>query len=185
MILSSYVGQSFYVQNFTVRWTSALLPPKSEVTLEYRFRPDERLDALDYHLSGWLIYNDSAPTPIIYRSLFVNQTVEIVERRAEWTAQSALAYGLATVGIATAAYVFAQSQGGVGKAVASLTGGKKKSSRRSHVSSGSSDAAASPDASSNSPSSAAAAGWDVKAYRPASVSKAVGKKREQKPVSKK
>jgi len=184
----SYVGahlhspydQSFYVQNFTVRWTSALLPPRSEVTIEYRFRPDERLDALDYHLSGWMIYNDSAPTPIIYRSLFVNQTIEVVERRAEWTAQSAMAYTIGAVGIAVVAYVFLQNQGGASKVLSSLQGGKKsKSSRRSAAAEPT--AASSPDAAA-SPSSA---GWEVKAYKPAAVSKAVGKKREQKPVSKK
>lgn len=38
----------------TVRWASALLPPRSEVTLEYRFRPDEKLEPLQFLLSGWV-----------------------------------------------------------------------------------------------------------------------------------
>lgn len=65
--LHSPYDMNFFIQNFTVRWTSNLLPPRSEVTVEYRFVPNERLEPLDFHMSGWLIYNDTKPTPIIYR----------------------------------------------------------------------------------------------------------------------
>jgi len=179
--LHSPYDQSFYVQNFTVRYTSALLPPRSEVTVEYRFRPDERLDALDYHLSGWLIYNDSSiPTPIIYRSLFVNATVETLERRAEWTAQSALAWTVGLVGFGAVAYAVAQSQGGASKlinTVVGAAGGKK--SKKSRASS--SSAAAKAD---GEPAASPSAGWEVKAYRPSTVQKAVGSKKHQKPSNK-
>jgi len=182
--LHSPYDQSFYVQNFTVRYTSALLPPRSEVTLEYRFRPDERLDALDYHLSGWLIYNDSSiPTPIIYRSLFVNATVETIERRAEWTAQSALAWAVGLAGVGVVAYAVAQSQGGAQKlinTVVGAAGGKK--AKKSRSSATASTAAVGADG--EPAASPSAGGWEVKAYRPATVQKAVGGKKHQKPSNK-
>ncbi len=156
------------------------------MTLEYRFRPDERLDALDYHLSGWLIYNDSSiPTPIIYRSLFVNQTVETLERRAEWTAQSAVAWTVGIAGVAVVAYAVAQSQGGASKLVNNLVGGKKggKKSRSAPSAAASASAGAKEDSPSASPS-AANGGWEVKAYRPSTVQKAVGGKKHQKPSNK-
>lgn len=150
----SYVGAhlhspfdtNFYVQNFTVRWISQLLPPRSEATIEYRFRPDEKLEPLDFHFSGWLIYNDSATVPIIYRSLFLNQTVEVLERRAHWTVQSVLTYALVLGGAAIAAYVALQ-QGALGKKVARRT------------------AVADPVAS---------GAWDTKVYQPAKVQRAAG-----------
>lgn len=157
--LHSPYDLNFYVQNYTVRWTSNLLPPKSEVTVEYRFRPDEKLDPLDYHLSGWLIYNDTAPTPIIYRSLFVNSTIEMLERRMEWNVQTVLTYTLASAGLGIAAYVFYQHS--------QSSRPRKSRSSASSVSDGVSAAS----------SSLAAVGWDTKVYRPATVQKAVGGKK--------
>jgi hypothetical protein len=177
----SYVGahlhspydEKFYVQNFTVRWLAALLPPQSEVTVEYKFRPDEKLETLDFLLSGWLIYNDSQPTPVIYRSLFHNSTIEVQERRFGWNLQSALTYALGFAGVAVVGYAIAQQQGGVGKLTQSVLGKKSKKSRR--------DPAASPEAE----GSPVAAGWETKVYKPAAVQKAVGSKKSQKPPSKK
>jgi len=183
--LHSPYDQSFYVQNFTVRYTSALLPPRSEVTVEYRFRPDERLDALDYHLSGWLIYNDSSiPTPIIYRSLFVNSTVETLERRSEWTAQSAVAWTVGLAGFAVVAYAVAQSQGGAQKLINNVVGaagGKKSKKSRASASTSAPSTGSKTD---GEPTASPSAGWEVKAYRPATVQKAVGGKKHQKPSNK-
>jgi hypothetical protein len=165
----SYVGAhlhspydfNFFVQNFTVRWTSNLLPPNSEVTVEYKFRPDEKLEPLDFHLSGWLIYNDSASTPIIYRSLFFNQTVEVTERRSEWTIQSFFTTALVLAGIAIAGYV-----------VLSQTAVGKKATKRVTASAASSEGGN------------ASAGWDAKIYKPSTVQKAVGgSKKHIKPTS--
>jgi hypothetical protein len=134
-----------------------LLPPKSEVTVEYKFRPDEKLEPLDFHLSGWLIYNDSASTPIIYRSLFFNQTVEVAEKRAEWTVQSFFTTALVLAGIAIAGYV----------ALAQTAVGKKTSKRL---------------AASAAPTGEAAAAWTASVYKPATVQKAVGSKKMVKPT---
>lgn len=176
----SYVGahlhspydQNFYVQNMTVRWTSSLLPPHSEVTIEYRFRPDEKLEPLPFLLSGWLIYNDSTvPTPIIYRSLFVNTTVEVLEKRAEWTVASTITWLFTIAGLSLAAYVVVQNTNILG----AVTGasGKKGKSRPS----------ASPSA--DEPSAGgASSGWDVKVYKPTNVQKAFGSKKMQKPKDK-
>lgn len=152
----------------TVRWTAALLPPQSEVTVEYRFRPDERLEPLDFLLSGWVIYNDTSATPVIYRSLFVNQTVEVTEKRAEWTIQSALTYTLLAAGAAIVAYVVMQAQGS--------TAAKGKKSRSSVAAPAAAAAVATPD---HDSVAAAPAAWDVKVYRPGQQ-KAVGAKRAQK-----
>jgi len=155
----SYVGAhlhspydfNFYVQNFSVGFTSSLLPPHSEVTINYRFRPDEKLEPLDFHLSGWLIYNDSAvPTQIIYRSLFVNQTIEVLERKQEWTVQSAITWSFSGIGMLVVSYVAMQYWGG-------LSGSRKRSVTRGE--------------------GGAAAGWEAKVYKPAAVQKAVSKKR--------
>lgn len=143
---------NFYVQNFTVRWTSNLLPPQSEVTVEYKFRPDEKLEPLDFHLSGWLIYNDSSSTPIIYRSLFFNQTIEVTERRSEWTFQSLLTSGLVLAGIAIVGYV-----------VLSQTNVGKKAAKRVTASTASAEQQA--------------ASWDTKIYKPSTVQKSVGSKK--------
>jgi len=164
----SYVGAhlhspfdyNFYVQNFTVRWTSNLLPPRSEVTVEYRFRPDPNLEPLDFQLSGWLIYNDSAPTPVIYRSMFVNQTIEVLERRQEWTASSIITWIFVLAGLGLAGYV----------ALNLTQGGKKTKSRASTPSV---DGVKSPSA-----------GWETQVYKPAQVQKAFGSKKEKKAAPK-
>ena len=156
----------------TVRWASALLPPRSEVTLEYRFRPDEKLEPLQFLLSGWVIYNDSSvPTQVIYRNLFVNSTVEVVERRAEWTVASVITWMLTIAGLGVAGYVVAQNTSILSSVTGSGSGGKgHKGKKSSHID--------------DADSAAAAASWDVKVYKPSNAQKAFGAKKMVKPKDK-
>ena len=162
--------------------------------MEYRFTPDEKLDPLDFHLSGWLIYNDSSvPVAVMYRSLFVNGTVEVLERQAPWTFASALGWALTLGALVAAAYFYAAQQpGGVAGVVGNATGaaaaaGKKKggSSRSSQSAASSSaketNAAAAFTATPSEPAEASvAASWDTKVYKPSTQQKAVGGKKNKK-----
>jgi hypothetical protein len=148
----------FWIQNFTVRWTSNLLPPHSEVTVEYKFKPDEKLEPLDFHLSGWVIYNDSSSTPIIYRSLFFNQTVEVLEKSAGWSVQSFFTTLLILAGVALGGYVL----------LSQTAFGKKAAKRATAVAHSAQDKAAA---------------WEVaQVYKPKAVQKAAGAKQMKKPV---
>jgi hypothetical protein len=158
----SYVGAhlhspydvNYYVQNLTARTTSGLLPAKSELTVEYKFTPDAKLETLDFHFSGWVIYNDTAAT-VLYRSLYANHTVSMIEKRGEWSLQSVLTY-LVTIGaLAAAAYFGMQT---------TATGQKVKKAAT---------AATTVTADVQTP-------WAATAYRPANVQKAAGAKKHAK-----
>lgn len=119
-----------------------------------------------------MIYNDTTlPTPIIYRNLFVNTTVEVLERRAEWTVASTLTWLLTLGGLGLAAYVVAQNTSILSSVTGSAAGGKGKKQK----------AAASDD---SADAAAAAASWDVKVYKPSNAQKAFGAKKMVKPKDK-
>lgn len=114
----SYIGAhlhsaydfSFFIQNFTVRAVNQLLPPQSEVTVEYRFTPDERLEPADFHLSGWIFYNATEPATDIFRSTWVNATVEVYEKPAQLTVGSFFSYVVIFSIIGGIAYFFLQKK---------------------------------------------------------------------------
>ena len=86
----SYCGASFhspydynyYIQNFTVQQSSVFIAPQ---TLEYTFTPDARLEAVEYFLSGWVIYNDTEGQ--LYRAVWTNATVALEEKASEVNAR--------------------------------------------------------------------------------------------------
>lgn len=127
-----------------------------------------------------MIYNDSSiPTPVIYRSLFVNTTVEVLEKRAEWTVASTITWLLTLGGLGLAAYVIAQNTNllsAVTGAAGSATGGKKGGKKAGSSSGTQFDDASDP--------AAAAASWDVKVYKPSNAQKAFGAKKLVKPKDK-
>eukprot|EP00823_Brevimastigomonas_motovehiculus_P005314 TRINITY_DN388_c0_g1_i1.p1 TRINITY_DN388_c0_g1~~TRINITY_DN388_c0_g1_i1.p1 ORF type:complete len:283 (-),score=72.98 TRINITY_DN388_c0_g1_i1:106-954(-) len=97
----SYIGAHFhspydynyYIQNFTVRELGVSVEPGKQTTLEYRFKPDKSLDALQFWFSGWIIYNNSDDTKV-FRSQFHNSTIEMVEPSAEFDAKRIFTYFL-------------------------------------------------------------------------------------------
>lgn len=147
---------NFYIQNFTVRWTSSLLPAHSEVTVEYKFRPDDKLEPLDFHLSGWMIYNDTSSPPIMYRSVFFNQTIEVAEKGGSgWSIRSLLTTLLVLGALAAGAYVF----------LSQTTVGKKAAKR----------ATAAAHSTQEKP-----AAWEATVYKPKAQQKAAGAKQTKK-----
>jgi hypothetical protein len=68
----------YFIQNFTGNFANALLPPHSETTVQYKFKPDINLEPLDFLLSGSIMYNDTNDrTP--YRHIWFNSTITLSE----------------------------------------------------------------------------------------------------------
>eukprot|EP00457_Paulinella_chromatophora_P009650 gb/GEZN01009721.1/.p1 GENE.gb/GEZN01009721.1/~~gb/GEZN01009721.1/.p1 ORF type:complete len:264 (+),score=68.85 gb/GEZN01009721.1/:40-831(+) len=94
----SYCGASFhspydysyFIQNFTVQQPNAMLAPQTQKTLEYKFTPDASLEAVDFWLSGWVIYNDTEGQ--LYRSVWTNGTVTLEEKASEVNARLAFVF---------------------------------------------------------------------------------------------
>ncbi len=80
------------------------------MTVEYRFTPDERLEPADFHLSGWIFYNATEPSTDIFRSTWVNATVEVFEKPAQLTVSSFFSYVVMFSIIGGIAYFFLQNK---------------------------------------------------------------------------
>jgi len=107
----SYVGESlhslfdytYYIQNFTAKFADAILHPKSELTVEYKFKPDINLEPLEFHLSGFVFYNVSKiEEPFVHT--WINGTVELIEKKQGFSVQSAFNYVLVIAAVAGAAF---------------------------------------------------------------------------------
>lgn len=79
------------------------LRPNSELTIEYKFKPDVNLEPLEFHLSGWLLYNNTEFEP--FRSAFYNGTVELTERRSSLDARTLFTYVLVISALGLIGYV--------------------------------------------------------------------------------
>jgi len=75
--LRSPVDLDYYIMNFTARRVGAPVGPGQQAAAEYQFRPDPTLEANEYWLSAWVIYNNSADQ--VFMHTFYNGTVELYE----------------------------------------------------------------------------------------------------------
>lgn len=65
---------NYYIQNFSYKQFQDVLPPTAQYTLEYRFTPDAKLQALDYWFSAFIIVNG---TRRIYKQIPINGTLTL------------------------------------------------------------------------------------------------------------
>jgi hypothetical protein len=107
----SYVGAqlhspydlAYFIQNYTAKeiWTTVL--PQSEITLEYKFTPDDSLEALEFWLSGYVFYN-STDDLFAYRHTWANSTIELAPGRVKFDPLSLLTYVTVLVCLAAMGY---------------------------------------------------------------------------------
>lgn len=78
--LHSPFDLSYFIQNFTAKPVSGVAAPSAQVSLEYKVKPDEKLEPLEYWLSGYVEYTmEGFDEP--YQHMFVNTTIELYESR--------------------------------------------------------------------------------------------------------
>jgi len=76
--LQSPFDLNYYVQNFTSGLMAVIVEPHRQITIEFKFIPDKNLEANDFHLSGYIVYNDTV-SDRVYVSSFVNTTMSLVD----------------------------------------------------------------------------------------------------------
>jgi len=76
--LHSPFDLNYFIQNFTAKEVGGMAAPSAQISLEYKVTPDQKLEALEYWLSGYVEYTmEGSDEP--YRHVFVNTTVELFE----------------------------------------------------------------------------------------------------------
>jgi len=110
---------SYYIQNFTARRVVGVpVGPGQQASVEYQFRPDAGLEAGEYWMSAWVIYNNSADQ--VFMHTFYNGTVELHEESRGVRDYINFVLVLGLIGLAAYAYI-------------TLSGGSKPSKKRAHV----------------------------------------------------
>jgi len=121
---------SYYIQNFTAREVNSVVEPGRQVSLEYVFVPDKSLEPLEFWLSAWVQYNDSADN--VYRNTFTNGTIELVEKPSEFNVREFFSWviGLGVVGVvAYFAYVQPNQSGSKSASKAQKNSGVERGTR--------------------------------------------------------
>lgn len=75
--LNSPTDFSIFVQNFTQQMYHQAVAPGKEISFEYKFMPDRRVDPRDFIVALTVIYQD--PKGVYFSNTFFNQTIEIIE----------------------------------------------------------------------------------------------------------
>lgn len=75
--LHSILDYNFNIRNFTTYNVGVVLGPKEQISLEYLFKPDTRLEAADFTFSGWVVYNSTSNDQ--FRTSFYNGTIEVID----------------------------------------------------------------------------------------------------------
>jgi len=94
---------AYYIQNFTAYEIEGVIEPGSQLSIEYTFKPDPSLEPLEFHLSGWILYNDSDNNE--FRSTFVNGTIELVEAPSDFDIRGVFTWFLAVAALGLIVYV--------------------------------------------------------------------------------
>jgi len=108
----SYIGASlhnpfdlaYHIQNFTWRVAEGTVEAGTEQTFEYTFRPDNRLEPLQFWLTAFIGYNNT-DTGVPFQSTFYNSTVELVERPGDVTVRRFFTYTVALAAIGVLGYI--------------------------------------------------------------------------------
>jgi len=139
----------YYIQNFTRKAFSEVMPPTAQYTLEYKFTPESKLEPLEYWFSIFIMING---TQRIYRNYAYNSTLTLTSASTNVFAD--IASVLFTLMILS----------GVGFGVYTMiTGGKKSKSKTK---------SAAPVVRNEDDED----DWDTDVYTQAKTSRAVGKK---------
>jgi len=101
--LHSPFDYKYIIQNFTYREVGMTVEPRREASLEYVFQPDKGLEPIEYHLSAYIDYNDSAQ--IEYRSFVYNDTVELIEKSSSFDAKQFFSYFMLLGGVGLVGYI--------------------------------------------------------------------------------
>lgn len=83
--LHSPFDLNYFVQNFTGRMVSTVIPPNSQLSVEYTIRPDRSLEPLDFWLSGVVDFY-GLEEQRMHRNTFLNETIELIEKPLGFTA---------------------------------------------------------------------------------------------------
>jgi len=94
---------TYYIQNFTAYEVEGIIEPGAQLSLEYTFKPDPSLEPLEFHLSGWILYNDSENQ--MFRSTFVNGTIELIEAPTDFDIRGVFTWFLAVAALGLIVYV--------------------------------------------------------------------------------
>lgn len=157
--LHSPFDLNYFIQNFTGKAVSGVAAPSAQISLEYKVTPDEKLEPLEFWLSGYVEYTmEGSDEP--YTQMFVNTTIELYDSRTSFDFSNLFTTVLMMATIGGFAYF------GLSAGAEKVTGKKKKKFVPPPKS-----AAAEDD-------------WGVDAYKQSNKSRSVGK-RGGKKISKK
>lgn len=106
--LHSPFDYNYYIQNFTVKTAIAVVGPNSQVSLEYTFKPDITLEALEFGFSAVVAYNRTDGR--LFRHTLFNSTIELVE--AESGSSKLVMYVAVLGGLGALAFLFTKSKVG-------------------------------------------------------------------------
>jgi len=101
--LHSPFDYKYIIQNFTYREVGMAVDSKKEGSLDYVFHPDKGLEPIEYHLSAYVDYNDSAN--LEYRSFVFNGTIELIEKASTFDAKYFFSYFMLFGGVALVGYI--------------------------------------------------------------------------------
>jgi len=102
--LHSPFDLDYYIQNFSVKAVEELVEPGKEQTFDFTFRPDQRLEPLEFWLSAYVIYNNTE-TNQIYQTVFVNGTIDLVEKPSDMNFRRVFTYFLAFAAAGLVGYI--------------------------------------------------------------------------------
>jgi len=155
--LHSPFDYNYHIQNFTYREVSSIVGGGEEASVEYQFTPDKSLEPLEFHLSASLYYNDTGSGKL-FRSTFVNQTIELIEKSSGFDAKTIFTYILAFAGLGLAGYIGINISGSLNRNSSTPERGTRGSA---------------PTA---SQAAAAKASWETPVYKPKPKAGAFGRK---------
>lgn len=112
--LQSPYDLAYYIQNFTAKGVAEVLAPGAQVTLEYKFMADPRLEPLSYWFSAFVFIN---ATDRVYRQVPINGTLDLTAEAQSFGIMDFLTYLVSTATICAVGYVV----------VLNLPQGKKRS----------------------------------------------------------
>jgi len=121
---------NYFIQNFTGKLVNTVVPARSQLSIEYKFKPDKTLEPLEFWLSAVVDYY-GLEEKRMHRTTFINGTIELVEKTAEkgFLGYAGRAVGLVLLGV-------------VGYAAYMQTAGKKAGGKAQSVERGTRDATA-------------------------------------------
>jgi len=102
--LHSPFDLDYYIQNFSVKAVDELVAPGKEQTYDFTFRPDQRLEPLEFWLSAYVIYNNT-DTSQIHQTVFINGTIDLIEKPSDMNFRRVFTYFLAFAAAGLVGYI--------------------------------------------------------------------------------